>query len=139
MGGGGFFKVEPEKVGKLKMVTMCLEHGKKDPSPHVAYELKPVEFFTSDPKVIELVKMLARGEVDQRSAQAAAWHLASGMSWEELANKIGAKHLNGTTEPFFTAEQIRRGMVIAAQAERLAAENHQKPRASQATSLSSNQ
>jgi hypothetical protein len=123
MGMGGMFKVEPEKVGKLKMTIMCLEHGKKDPSPRVAYELRPVESFTSDPKVVELVKMLGRGEIDQRSAQAAAWHLANGMSWDELANKIGAKHLNGSTEPYFTASQLQLGMQYAMEAERRAAEH----------------
>ena len=31
MGGGGMFNVAPEKVAKVKLVTVCLDHGKKDP------------------------------------------------------------------------------------------------------------
>jgi hypothetical protein len=62
--------------------------------------------------VIEVVKMLSRGEVDQHSAQAAAWHLASGLSFEKLAAKIGKKHLNGTVEPYFSAIHVRRAAAI---------------------------
>jgi hypothetical protein len=116
-GGGGFFNVAPEKVGKVKVTAVCLEHGKDDPNPRVPYELRPIESFTKDQKVIEVVKMLGRGEIDQHSAQAAAWHLANGMSWKELAAKIGRKHLNGTTEPYFTAAHLQRALAITRTAE----------------------
>ncbi|HUE75004.1 MAG TPA: hypothetical protein VMP01_29320 [Pirellulaceae bacterium] len=109
-GGGGIFNVAPEKVGKIKVVTVCLEHGKDDPNPRIPYELRPIESFVEDQKVIELVKMVARGEIDQHSAQAAAWHLANDMSWQELAQKIGKKHLNGTTEPYFTRVNLQRAL-----------------------------
>jgi hypothetical protein len=98
------------------MNIMCLDHGKKDPTPRIAYELRPVDENISDPKVAELIKMLGRGEIDQRGAQAAVWHLKCGLSWEELAAKIGAKHLNGTTEPYFTRDQLQRGMQYASEA-----------------------
>ena len=109
-GGGGFFNVAPEKVGKIKVTTVCLEHGKDDPNPRIAYELRPIESFIEDAKVIELVKMVSRGEIDQHSAQAAAWHLANGMSWQELAQKVGRKHLNGATEPYFTRAHLERAL-----------------------------
>jgi hypothetical protein len=108
MGGGGMFNVPAGKVSKLKLVTVCLEHGKKDPNPRVAYKLIPVESFAKDAVVCELLKMLVRGQIDQHSAQAAAWHLQSGLSWEELAKKVGAKHIGGRTEPYFTAVHLRR-------------------------------
>ena len=109
-GGGGFFNVAPEKVGKIKVTTVCLEHGKDDPNPRIPYELKPLESVVENPKVIELVKMVSRGEIDQHSAQAAAWHLANGMSWQELAQKVGRKHLNGATEPYFTRGHLERAL-----------------------------
>lgn len=112
-GQGGFFHVEPEKAKKVKVAVMCLEHGKKDPSLKIKYEIVRVESVTTKSDVIEVCKMLGRGEVDQASAQAAVWHLANGLSWSELANKVGAKHLNGVTEPFFSAQQIERGVRIA--------------------------
>ncbi len=92
---------------KIKLATVCLEHGKKDPSTRVEYRLVSTESYCSDPRVTELIRMIARGESDLSSAQAAAWHLANGLSWEELTHKIGAKHLNGQTERYFTAAQIQ--------------------------------
>ena len=44
--GGGFFDVAPDRVGKIKVITVCLEHGKDDPNPRVPYELRPVDAFT---------------------------------------------------------------------------------------------
>jgi len=135
MGGGGMFNVAPEKAGKLKVINVCLEHGKKDPNPRVPYEIIPIESFNKDPKVIELVKMLARGELDQHAAQGAAWHLANGLTWEELANKVGVKHLDGSQEPYFTQEQLLVAHRIAGEAVRRAEENGSK-QPSKATSLS---
>jgi len=108
-GGGrgvGFFNIGPERVTKLKMVAVCLEHGKTEPSPRMAYELAPLSRVTDDSVVTELVRMLGRGEIDQRSAQAAAWHLANDLSWQQLAAKIGMKHIGGQTEPYFSTAQI---------------------------------
>lgn len=109
-GGGGLFNIGPEKVGKLKYKSVCLDHGKNDPNPRVPYEMRPIESYVSKGEVIEMVKMLSKGEIDQQSAQAATWHLNNGLSWNELANKIGVKHLNGTTEPYFTAGQLEVGL-----------------------------
>lgn len=136
-GGGGFFNVAPEKVGKVKFTAVCLEHGKDDPNPRVPYELRPIESFAKDQKVIELVKMLGRGEIDQTSAQAAAWHLANGMNWQELAAKIGRKHLNGTTEPYFTTAQIQRAMAFTRAAEERAEKVKTESPGEQAAKLSS--
>ncbi len=116
--GGGFFNVGPEKVGKVKFAAVCLEHGKNDPNPRVAYTIKPIDSYTDKPEVIAVVQMLGRGEIDQRSAQAAAWHLENGMSWQELANKIGAKHLNGSVEPYFTPAQMEMALKITREATR---------------------
>jgi hypothetical protein len=115
---GGVFKVEPEKARKLKITTVCLAHGWPDPNPHVAYELKPTDSYTENANTIETVKMLARGEIDQKIAQAVAWHFENGMSWDQLAKKVAARHLNGRSDPFFSRDQIARGKKIAAEAER---------------------
>jgi hypothetical protein len=115
--GGGFFNVPAEKVGKLKVVGVCLEHGKKDPNPRVVYQVKPIETLAKDPQLVEVVKMIARGEIRQHAGQAVAWHVANGLSWQELAAKVGAKHLNGSTEPYFTREELE----LAFRAEREAA------------------
>jgi hypothetical protein len=135
--GGGFFNVGPEKVGKIKFAAVCLEHGKEDPSPRVAYDIKPIDSYTSDPEVIAVVQMLGRGEIDQRSAQAAAWHLANGMSWDELAAKVGAKHIGGATQPYFTSAQMEMALRITREATRRVEENKDlKVSPGKATSLS---
>jgi hypothetical protein len=112
-GGGGFFNVEPEKVGRIKVDTMCLEHGKDDPSPRMKYEIRPLETLTSDPRVAELCKMLARGEVPQNAAQAAAWHLANGLSWQELALKDRYRsQFTGQSQKFFSRIELELAMRI---------------------------
>jgi hypothetical protein len=121
-GNGGIFNIGPERVVKLKVVSVCLEHGKPEPNPHMAYELTPLDRFTSDAEVIELVQMLGRGELDQRAAQAAAWHLANDLSWNELAAKVGFKHLNGATEPYFSTKELERAQRAASQATHRAGE-----------------
>ncbi|HEX5104008.1 MAG TPA: hypothetical protein VFV87_09375 [Pirellulaceae bacterium] len=118
--GGGFFNIGPERVIKLKFVAVCLEHGKRDPTPRIPYELEPIETCTKQSSVVELVKMLSSGEADQSSAQAAAWHLANGMKFEELKRKVGARHLSGETAPHFTVSQIRQAQSLSAEARRRA-------------------
>ena len=104
--GGGFFNVAPDKVGKIKVTTVCLEHGKLDPNPRVPYEIRPIESFTQNQRVIEVCKMLGRGELAQNVAQAAAWHLGNGLSWEELAAKDRVKLSNGYTEKWFSSQEL---------------------------------
>ena len=110
MGGGGMFSVAPEKMAKGNITLVCLDHGLKDPNPKVPYKLIPIEAYAKNAEVTEVVKMLVRGELDQHSAQAAAWHLQNGLSWEELTNKIGAKHINGSVEMYFSAANLQRAM-----------------------------
>jgi hypothetical protein len=111
MGGGGMFAVGPDKVTKIKFAAVCLDHGLKDPNPRVEYKLVPIEEYAKGPAVIEVIKLMLAGKLDQHAAQAAAWHLQNGLSWEELAKKIGVKHLNGSMEPYFTAIQLQRAAV----------------------------
>lgn len=124
-GGGGFFNVPPEKVGKFDVTTVCLEHGKGEPRAAIPYEIKPLESFTTKPGVRELCELLGGGQVNQRAAQVAAWHLNNGMSWQELAAKR-LRHANGTSQPYFTAEEMQGGMKIVATAVSLAEQRQQQ-------------
>jgi hypothetical protein len=118
--GGGGFNVAPETVGKLKVVVVCLEHGKKEPAAHIPYEIRPVESFSKDAQVKELLTMLGQGNLDQRAAQAAAWHFANGMSWNELAAKK-IHHLGGRPdEPYFSRSEMQQAMQIGSQVVQLA-------------------
>ncbi|HEY2148194.1 MAG TPA: hypothetical protein VGH32_09670 [Pirellulales bacterium] len=118
-GGGGAFDVAPEKVAKFKLEMVCLEHGKKEPTAAVPYEIEPIATYTSDPKVQELCKLMGTGEVSQQAAQAAAWHLANHMTWEQLIDKK-THHLLGGDEIYFSAGDIRSAMQITDRAIKMA-------------------
>jgi hypothetical protein len=113
--GGGMFGLPPEQIGKLKVPTICLDHGKAEPRASVPYEIKPIESYTTKPGVRELCQMIGSGQISQRAAQAAAWHLNNDMSWQELANKR-LRHANGTSQPYFSPAEIQGGQQIAASA-----------------------
>ena len=125
-GGGNFFNVPPEKVGELKLPTVCLEHGKKEPRAAIPYEIRPIASFNTDPAVHELLKLFGRGGIDQRSAQAAAWHLANKMSWQELRAKQIVR-ADGSRYQWFSDAELQRGMSLATTAQQLAKD---KPKAS---------
>ena len=110
--GGGMFNIAPEQVGQFKVATVCLEHGKKVPRPQIPYKIAPLDRVTTEPGVKELLVAFGSGRINQRVAQAAAWHLANGLSWEQLAAKR-IKHLNGTSERWFSPQEIRAGMQLA--------------------------
>jgi hypothetical protein len=118
-GGMGMFNVLPEKVGKIEVTTVCLEHDKSAPTARVPYELKPVEQFTDKPAVHELCKMFGAGRVPQRIAQAAAWNLNNGMSWQRLAAKQ-IRYANGATQPYFSPQEIMLAARVATAATRQA-------------------
>ena len=121
--GGGFFNVGPEKVGKIKVTTVCLEHGKKDPNSRMTYRVVPIETFVKDASVVELCKMVGRREIPQNAAQAAVWHMANGLSWQELASKDRIRHLDGSVEKFFSITEMQLAFRIATEANRRGAEN----------------
>jgi len=124
--GGGMFNIAPEKVGKLKVTTVCLEHGKPEPRPKMQYEIKPIESFTDKPEVHQLCRMLGTGKIPQRAAQAAAWHLNNDMSWQELAAKR-FNFANGTSRPYFAQQEIQGGMQVSAMAAQLAEQQQRSP------------
>jgi hypothetical protein len=137
-GGGGAFDVDPEKVAKIKVQTVCLEHGKKEPTAGVPYEIEPIATYTSDSNVQELCKLVGTGEVIQQAAQAAAWHLANRMTWQELIDKQ-THHLLGGNEIYFTAADIRSAMQITDRAIKMAdrrEHNHSSVSAAGATTTS---
>lgn len=83
--GGPIFSVPPGKVVRVPVRSVCLEHGRPTPSSRMEYRIFPVERFSRDPALFELLTAVARGKTPQKVAQAAAWHLASDKSWKQLA------------------------------------------------------
>jgi len=126
-GGGGAlgnFNVPPEKVVKRDVGFICLEHGKPNPRSTMEYEIKPVENITTDERVIELLRQFGSGKLKHASAQAAAWHLANNMSWQELAAKH-RRSLSGTKSPYFTLTTLRQAAEIVLRVTRAAQEKQE--------------
>ncbi len=124
-GGGGMFNIPPEKIGQIRVATVCLEHGKGEPRPSIPYEIKPLESVTDKAEVCELCRMLGTGKLNQRVAQVATWHFNNGMSWQELANKQ-LRHADGTSEPYFSPAEIQGAVRLADMATKTAEQRKQQ-------------
>jgi hypothetical protein len=124
-GGGGFFSIPPEKSVKVPYISACLNHGKPDPNPRVEYKLVPVEEYTQDPVLAELIRLVGTGRVDQHSAQAAIWTRTDNMSWQQLAAK-SHRNLSGVVEYYFSSANIAEAQLLAARAEGIAKESKGK-------------
>ena len=120
-GGGGLFNIPAGKAGNLKVAIVCLEHGKKDPNARVKYELKPIEAFAKNDASAEVLKMMAEGQIHRDIAQACAWHLEDGLSWQELASKDKfVSSITGYSEKYFSLEQIAFAQKVCGEAKRRA-------------------
>ena len=108
IGLGGFMRVAPQKTRKLTAVTVCLEHGKPNPNPKMAYKIMPTTQYTQDERMVRMCEQLAAGEVNQKVAQAAAWHLANNLSWTKLrqVNQLQSRYLGNV--PFFSRSDLER-------------------------------
>lgn len=126
--GGGIFNIPPGRDGKVTIQTFCLEHGKPDPRPRMDYTIAPIETLSTDPAVVEICKMVASGEISQNIAQAAAWNVANGLSWEYLLTKNRVERMDGSFERFFSRQElIFAQRVVSAAQERGAANAKARP------------
>ena len=117
--GGGVFNIPPGKVGKVSLTTVCLEHGKPNPTLKMDYTIAPLSKVTSDSSVEEICRMLAADEVVQPVAQAAAWNITDGLSWNKMLVLNRLERMDGYFERFFTPNQLRFAQhVVAVAAER---------------------
>lgn len=112
--GGGMFRVESDKPRKMTVATLCLEHGKQDPNPRMKYKVVPIEVVSADPQISELCKLLGNGKVTQNAAQAAAWHLANGLSWQELINKPRKISRYTGVDMFFSEMEVQAAVRMVA-------------------------
>ncbi|WP_436716452.1 hypothetical protein U8335_02785 [Roseiconus lacunae] len=121
MGGmGGMMRVAPNRQQKLAVTTVCLEHGKPDPTPKMAYKIVPLDLVTTDQRVHVLCEALGNRQVAQNTAQAAAWNLMDKMSWEELAakNRVESKYTGNIR--WFSPIEIRSAIAVVGEATRIA-------------------
>lgn len=121
-GGGGFFSIPPQSIVSVPLNTVCLEHGKPEPSQKSDYKLIRVEQFSDNPLLPELLAMVGTGRVDKQAAQAAAWHLTDKMSWEQLAAKTQYRVGGAGHTPYFHPNQLLGAQQLIAASQTRAAE-----------------
>jgi hypothetical protein len=102
-----FMNVAPEAVGRLKIDTLCLDHGNPNPHAGIKYAIHPIEDVTDRPGVAEVCELLGQGEIARRAAQLAAWHLSNDMTWEKLSGLRDRPGIGG--KPSYTKKEIEAG------------------------------
>jgi hypothetical protein len=132
--GGGMMRVPPAKMMKFSVNTVCLEHGKQDPNPKMAYKIVPIEQFTSKLDVRVLCESLGYNQVSQNSAQAVAWHLMDGLSWQELAakNRVESKYTGN--QAWFSPAEMRTAQMVANRVAQVARERAEAESSSSSSS-----
>jgi hypothetical protein len=129
MGGmGGFGSIPPETVAAVPLHAVCLQHGKPDPTPRNDYVLIPVENFTQDPVLMQMLRIVATGQVDSQAAQAATWHLTDKLTWEQLAIKTQHRLGGGLGPRYFNPAQLEAGYSLLNAAKELAEEAPPMPK-----------
>jgi hypothetical protein len=109
--GSGPFNIAPEQVRTIDLPCFCLEHGKPNPRTAIKYELVPLADANDDPRLPGVIEAFARGQIDRDSAQAAVWHAANDMDWNELAALSTRVALNAD-RPLFNSVQLRRAKAV---------------------------
>lgn len=118
LGGGGIFSIPPEKTVQVPFKSVCLAYGRPDPKPQMTYKLVQLDSYTKDPVLTESLQMFAAGEVSQAAMQATAWHLANGLSWDQLASKQIAFLGGLPSKPYFSSDQIATAKQLVSAAEK---------------------
>jgi len=101
----GFFSIPAGKTLRVPYTSVCLNHGLNEPTSRTTVKLVPVEEYTEDPVLQTLISQVGTHPQQQHTLQAAIWHVANGMSWEQLARKsVGPVSVPGRT--YFSQGQM---------------------------------
>ena len=115
MGGmGGMMRVEADTPRKMTVATVCLNHGKADPNPRMKYKVVRLAEVNDSPVIEEFCKALGTGKVSQNTAQAAAWHVANGLTWNELVRKPRVISEYTGIEMYFSPFEVQAAMRLTA-------------------------
>lgn len=114
--GQGLFSIPPERTVRLAYTSACLAHGKPDPTPRSNYQLVKTEDYTPDGLLRALIAVAARGEQPANSVQAAIWHQADQMTWEQLAAKV--RYQATGPSPWFSDKDIQQAKELVHDATR---------------------
>ena len=75
----------------------------------------PVDEYTKDPILAELITMIGTGQLAPQAAQAAVWNRTDNMSWQQLAAKFSYDSLRRKV-PYFSGNDIRGAQMITSAA-----------------------
>jgi hypothetical protein len=128
--GIGFFSIPAEKTVVVPLHTVCLDHGKPTPNVRMTYELRPLRSVVDDPALERLLAGFHAKTSARRAVQAAAWHLASHMTWKQLRAK-SIRHIGGRRERYFALKELRTAYRIVE-----AAKKESKPALSRSVRIS---
>jgi hypothetical protein len=102
---GGMFHIPAGRAIKIKADAVCLEYGKPSPDARMKYELRPLAEVCDKPELAAVLTSLGKDQIDQRSAQAAAWHVTDDLSFNKLAGLL-RREVGATKEYQFTRDQV---------------------------------
>lgn len=127
-GGGGRFNIAPEKITRIDVPLLCLDHGLRDPSSSKSYEVRPIEDVVKSPAMVAIVKAYANGELPRGAAQAATWHINNDISWNQLSSKLTGTTRQMVRHPYFSRNEIQAAMAIVSRAQSMTAGQELTPR-----------
>ncbi|HWB01290.1 MAG TPA: hypothetical protein VG713_22525 [Pirellulales bacterium] len=113
----GLFNIPPEQTRDVRVMAICLEHGKANPRAAMPYRVVPLDSVARHPAIEPLLREYGEGKCSRLAVQAAAWHLSDGLDWDELAKKPGAMIAATVYEPYFSKGQIKQAKALVAAAE----------------------
>lgn len=128
------FTVPAGKTVAVRAPTVCLDYGRREPTPRIPYRLVAIETVSQDPRLAVILGGLATGHVPQKVAQAAAWHLSSGRTWDQLAAEVIKRAGGDPDVPFFSAADLAAAQRAVAIATKIVGD---RPSASESGSASS--
>ncbi len=88
----------------IALHSVCAEHGKRSPIARMTYQLKALDKQVENETLREIIQAYDPAKTDSLAFQAVVWHLADGMSWEDLARKT--INTAGGLHPYFTRDQL---------------------------------
>lgn len=101
----GFATIPPGKSIQLSFRSVCLNYGRPEPMSRMTYRLVPVETYSTDPVLAELLEGYT-SRVEQDAMQAAAWHIANGMNWQQIAH-LPLRSLSATSAKLFQPNDVQ--------------------------------
>ncbi|MDB5343220.1 MAG: hypothetical protein JWP89_1597 [Schlesneria sp.] len=122
--GGFMFSIPPEKTVQLAFNSVCLNYGRREPHAGMKYKLAKAESVTTDPVLLQLLEDYSP-RTARDAQQAAAWHLANGLTWEQIAQLMDEK-IPGNPTPYFSAQQIQAAKTLVEKSEKSAVDRPQK-------------